>query len=127
MVIFELVSFAHMTMGRAVQVGRAFDAHPHLRPLRVGGDPARIKVGESMADLIQQQRLPLVWLTVRINDREAFESGEIHLADGRAYGTLIDFDTGEEHPALSPHKVDGDYLKPPSRTISKTSLAYSPT
>lgn len=111
MVIFELVSFAHMTMGRAVQVGRAFDAPPHLRPLRVGGDPARIKVGESMADLIQQQRLPLVWLTVRINDREAFESGEIHLADGRAYGTLIDFDTGEEHPALSPHKVDGDYLE----------------
>ena len=43
-----LRSFADMTMDRARAVGRAFDAHPLLRPVKVGGDPARIGVGPSL-------------------------------------------------------------------------------
>jgi hypothetical protein len=49
----HLDSFADMTLDRAVGVARVFDAHPHLRPLKVGGDPARITVGDSLARLVE--------------------------------------------------------------------------
>src|SRR6187397_2482779 len=65
----HLVSFADMSLDRAVGVARVFDAHPHLRPLKVGGDPARTTVGDSLAGLVEAHRLPVEWLTVRVNRR----------------------------------------------------------
>jgi hypothetical protein len=44
-------SFADITMDRALAVGRAFDAHPSLRPVKVGGDPVRLKVEPTMEAL----------------------------------------------------------------------------
>src|SRR5918994_6743756 len=78
-----LRSFADMTVDRARAVGRAFDAHPLLRPVKVGGDPARIGVDPSMEALIAKQGLPVKWQTVRRNEKgPEFEGGEIDLLPG---------------------------------------------
>lgn len=77
-------SFADLTMDRALAVARAFDAHPPLRPVKVGGDPARIRVEPSLEALVAKHGLPIQWLTVRRNGRYPdFEGGEIDLMRGR--------------------------------------------
>ncbi|PWJ53960.1 hypothetical protein SAMN06264364_10941 [Quadrisphaera granulorum] len=83
-------SFADMTTERARRVGLAYDAHPQLRPHKVGGDPARIKVEQSMEAVIAKTGLPIDWLTVRGDvDDDTYESGQISLYPGRggAIGT----------------------------------------
>lgn len=77
-----MYSFADFSHGRAIGVGAAFDAHPSLRPSEVGGDPARIPVGESMEALIERSRMPIAWLTVR-GSRGQADYGEISLLPGR--------------------------------------------
>jgi hypothetical protein len=80
----KLTTFADMTNERALAIALAFDAHPNLRPLKVGGDPARIKVEPSLAALVEAHGLPIEWLTVRRNGKYPdFESGEIDLLPGR--------------------------------------------
>ena len=77
-------SFVDMTPERLLAVARAFDRHPNLRPRKVGGDPARIKVDTTMEDLFTKQNLPIDWLTVRRNDKSPnFESGRINFYRGR--------------------------------------------
>lgn len=58
-------SFAEFSHARAIGVGASFDAHPAVRPMKVGGDVARIPVGESMAALIERSGLPIEWQTER--------------------------------------------------------------
>ena len=77
-----MYSFADFSHDRAVAVGAAFDAHPSLRPIKVGGDPARIPVGESMAALVEHSHMPIEWLTVR-GTRDEADYGEINLLHGR--------------------------------------------
>lgn len=104
----ELESVADMTPERAAAVGRAFDEHPHLRPLKVGGDPARIKVGSSMEELVRRTPLPVDWLTVRRNGRwPDFESGEIALFRGRGSCAR----TGDGPWLLVPHRVRASFLR----------------
>jgi hypothetical protein len=82
----RVYSFADFSHDRVVGVGAAFDAHPSLRPVKVGGDPARIPVGDSMAALIERSRMPIDWLTVR-GIRGQVDYGEISLLPGRgSYG-----------------------------------------
>jgi hypothetical protein len=107
----HLVSFADMSLDRAVGVARVFDAHPHLRPLKVGGDPARTTVGDSLAGLVEAHRLPVEWLTVRVNRRyPEFEGGEIDLFEGRGsfIGSQVD---GEWHYTPTPHRVEASFLR----------------
>lgn len=81
--LLEIESVTDMDLERAAAVGRAYDADPELRPVRVGGDPARVKVEGSLEDLIRRTGLPISWLTVRVNTRAEFEGGEIVLRPGR--------------------------------------------
>jgi hypothetical protein len=81
--VLEIESVTDMDMEKAAAVGRAYDADPELRPVRVGGDPARVKVEGSLEELIGRTGLPIDWLTVRVNTRAAFEGGEIVLRPGR--------------------------------------------
>jgi hypothetical protein len=80
-------SFADVTLDRALAVARVFDAHPRLRPVKAGGDPARIRVEPSMEAVFTKQGLPIDWLTVR-RDGELpdFEMGQIKLSMGAAAG-----------------------------------------
>jgi hypothetical protein len=92
-------SFADVEIDRALAVARVFDAHPGLRPLKVGGDPARLKVEPSMEAVVAEHGLPIDWLTVRRNGRYPdFEGGQIHLLDGRGawMGTPVDWAAPEE-------------------------------
>jgi hypothetical protein len=106
----RLDSFADMTMDRAVAIARAFDAHPYLRPLKVGGDPARIKVEPTMEALVVKQGLPIEWLTVRLNARfPDFELGQIELYTGRG-GWIGSRRGGEWEYSLAGHDVEQHWL-----------------
>jgi hypothetical protein len=107
----EIQSVAAMDLERAAAVGRAFDADPDLRPRRVGGDPARVKVDGALEDLIRRSTLPIRWLTVRVNTRQEFEGGEIQLYPGR--GGYIGWAPNDEERefTLVPHKVSHGVLR----------------
>ena len=110
--LLEIESVADMDLERAAAVGRAYDADPELRPLRVGGDPARVRVEGSLEELIRRTGLPIDWLTVRTNSRrDGFEGGEIVLRTGR--GGFIGWpqDDGGYRYHLTPHKVTAGYLR----------------
>jgi hypothetical protein len=105
-----LRSFADMTVDRARAVGRAFDAHPLLRPVKVGGDPARIGVGASLEALIAKQGLPVDWLTVRHDGTwPDFESGEIQLLPDRGGWTGMQ-KNGEWEYLLGGHQITQHWL-----------------
>lgn len=100
-----------MTEGRVLGVARAFDAHAYLRPGRVGGDPARIKVDPSMEAVLAAQGLPIEWLTVRRNERDgAFEGGEIELLPGRGSWIGEYNANGDLHFSLIGHKIEQTWL-----------------
>lgn len=100
-------SFADVTHDRALAIARALDAHPHLRPLRVGGDPARIKVDPSMETLVANQGLPIDWLTVRRNEPGgAFEGGKINLREGRGVWFAEERPDGEMDFTLIGHELE---------------------
>lgn len=111
--LLEIESVADMDLERAAAVGRAFDADPELRPVRVGGDPARIKVEDSLEGLIRRTGLPIDWLTVRTNSRrEGFEGGEIVLRHGRGgFTTGWPDEDGTTRYLLIPHRVTADFLR----------------
>lgn len=69
-------------MERALAVARAFDAHPVLRPRKVGGDPARITVDPSLEAVVSTHGLPISWLTFR-ETKPDFEMGSVDLQHGR--------------------------------------------
>jgi len=99
-------SFADMSEERALAVARAFDAHPNLRPLRVGGDPARIRVEPSMEAIVGANGLPIEWLTVRRNEKGgAFESGSIDLRLGRG-GWIGEQEMGTWRYSLTGHSIE---------------------
>lgn len=105
-----LESFADMSLERAVAVAAVFDAHPHLRPVKVGGDPARTTVGDSLAARVEDNGLPVDWLTVRLGKRyPRFEGGEIRLFEGRGgfSGSQVD---GEWEYVPHPHRVTATFL-----------------
>lgn len=105
-----LSSFADMTLDRALAVARAFDAHPSLRPVKVGGDPARMKVDSSMEGLIAQQGQPADWLTVRRHGRYPdFEAGELKLLTGRG-GWIGSQTNGVWEYSLTGHQVTQHWL-----------------
>jgi hypothetical protein len=105
-----LSSFADMTLDRALAVARAFDAHPALRPVKVGGDPARIEVEPSMVGIIGQHGLPADWLTVRRNGGYPdFEGGEIRLMRGRG-GFIGTRTSGAWEFSLTAHEVQQHWL-----------------
>ncbi|GIG21588.1 hypothetical protein Cch01nite_23120 [Cellulomonas chitinilytica] len=107
----SIVSFADMTAERAAAVGRAYDAHPALRPTKVGGDPARIVVAPSMEQVITAHGLPVEWLTVRRQGRwPDFEGGQIDLLPGRG-GYSGNKMSGEWEFSLWGHAVQQDWLR----------------
>jgi hypothetical protein len=109
--LLEIESVTDMDLERAAAVGRAYDQDPELRPVRVGGDPARIKVEGSLEELIRRTGLPISWLTQRVNTRQEFEGGEIVLRPGR--GGYIGWPKPDGTPAfqLVPNKVTVDILR----------------
>jgi hypothetical protein len=107
----EIRSVADMDIERAASVGRAYDADPDLRPARVGGDPARVKVEGSLEELIRRTGLPIDWLTVRVNTRQDFEGGEIVLRPGRGGYMAWDEPGGVRTFQLAPHKVAHGVLR----------------
>jgi hypothetical protein len=109
--VLEIESVTLMDLERAAAVGRAYDADPELRPLRVGGDPARIKVDGSLEALIRATGLPIRWLTVRVNTRQDFEGGEIVLYRDRGGYTSWNEADGTRTFLLVPHKVDHSVLR----------------
>ena len=110
--LLEIESVTDMDLERAAAVGRAYDVDPELRPLRVGGDPARTKVEGSLEELILRTGLPISWLTVRTNSRkEGFEGGEIVLRPGRGGYIGWPNDDGTKRFTLVPNKVDAGFLR----------------
>lgn len=107
----EVMSVADMDLERAASVGRAYDVDPELRPLRVGGDPARLKVDGSLEELIRRSGLPIEWLTVRVNTRQDFEGGEIELRPGRGGYVAWSNSDGTKTFLLVPHKVAHGILR----------------
>jgi hypothetical protein len=107
----QVVSVADMDVERAAAVGRAYDADPELRPVRVGGDPARVKVDGSLEELIRRTGLPIDWLTVRVNTRQDFEGGEIVLRPRRGGYIAWPNSDGTKTFLLVPHKVAHGVLK----------------
>jgi hypothetical protein len=106
-----VTSFADMTTERLAEVARAFDRHPNLCPLRVGGDPARIKVEPSLEAVLAKQGLPVDWLTVRRNGRfPDFESGQLSLYPGR--GGWLTGPLGDDPPEylLTGHEISQYWL-----------------
>ncbi|MBE7325682.1 hypothetical protein IEQ44_13600 [Nocardioides sp. Y6] len=100
-------SFADLDLGHGLAVARAFDAHPYLRPVRVGGDPARLKVGDSMQALVAERGFPLDWLTVRRNGRwPDYEGGDIDLSHGRGAWSGSHVDSCEPHELGGPNHID---------------------
>jgi hypothetical protein len=79
--------------------------------VRVGGDPARIKVDGTLEQLIRSHGLPIDWLTVRTNTRkDGFEGGEIVLRPGR--GGYVAWDDADGRTFnLVPNKVDAGFLR----------------
>ncbi len=112
---FGLSSVAEMTLERAVKVGEAFDRYPDLRPLKVGGDPARIRVGDSMTDVIRRAGLPIDWGTVRDKGRRPdlkdYETGEIYL---HAVPWYLEASEGFE----SEDSIDGEWVGPATHKVS---------
>ena len=98
-------SFAEMSTERALAVARVFDAYPYLRPRRVGGDPARIKVEPSMEAVVEAAGLPIEWLTVRRNEGSAFEGGQIDLFPGRE-GWTGEQEDGDWTYSLTGHSIE---------------------
>jgi hypothetical protein len=109
--LLEIESVADMDLERAAAVGRAYDADPDLRPRRVGGDPARIRVETTLEDLIRSTGLPIRWLTVRVNTRQEFEGGDLKLWRGRGGYIGWPRDDGTKDFALVPHEVNHDVLR----------------
>jgi hypothetical protein len=109
--LLEIESVADMDLDRAAAVGRAFDADPELLPVRVGGDPARIKVEGSLEELIRRTALPISWLTQRVNTRQEFEGGEIVLRPGRGGYIGWPEPDGTRTFQLVPNKVTVDFLR----------------
>ena len=109
--LLEIESVTDMTLERAAAVGRAYDEDPELRPVRVGGDPARIKVEGSLEELISRTGLPISWLTQRVNTRQEFEGGEIVLRPGRGGYMAWDEADGSRRFLLAPNKVDHGVLR----------------
>jgi hypothetical protein len=104
-------SFADVTLDRALAVARVFDAHPRLRPVKAGGDPARIRVEPSMEAVFTKQGLPIDWLTVR-RDGELpdFEMGQIKLFHGRG-SWLGSPEAGELTFLLIGHQVEQHWVQ----------------
>lgn len=48
-----------LTVQKRTAIGKVFDAHPAFRPGRVGEDPPRTVVGESMVPHLTEPELPL--------------------------------------------------------------------
>lgn len=94
-----------MSTERALAVARVFDAYPYLRPRRVGGNPARIKVEPSMEAVVEAAGLPFEWLTVRRNEGSAFEGGQIDLFPGRG-GWTGEQEDGEWTYSLTGHSIE---------------------
>lgn len=100
-------SFADMTTERARRAGLAYDAHPHLRPDRVGGNPARTKVDPSMEAVIAEAGLLVDWLTVRGDvDDDTYESGRICLHPGRGGAIGTSDERNRMHYVLTGHDVE---------------------
>ena len=109
--LLEVESVTDMDLERAAAVGRAYDADPELLPVRVGGDPARVKVGGSLEELIRRTGLPIRWLTVRVNTRQDFEGGELVLYRERGGYVAWNEADGSRTFLLTPHKVDHSVLR----------------
>jgi hypothetical protein len=106
----HIESVTDMDLERATAVGRAYDADPELRPTRVGGDPARIKVESTLEDLIRRTGLPIGWLTVRVNTRDTYEGGEMAMSPGRGrYSGRVDRDPPTF--VLVPHTISHGVLR----------------
>lgn len=96
---------------RALAIARAFDAYPYLRPVRVGGDPARIKVEPSMEALVRAHELPIRWLTVRRNEGSGlFEGGEINLSPGRGAWMASYLEDGGMDFMLGGHEIEQTWV-----------------
>ncbi|MDT9593129.1 hypothetical protein RDV89_08620 [Nocardioides zeae] len=106
-VALTISSYADMTPARARDVARAFDAHPGLRPVKVGGDPARIAVRPSMEAVVEKAGLPVEWLTERrkSSDVSTCEFGQFNLFSGRG-GFIGSCDDGQWEFSLLPHQVE---------------------
>lgn len=78
-------SVADMDPERALAVARVFDAHPQLRPRKVGGDPKRIAVEPSLEAVVAEKGLPIEWLTFR-EMKPDMEMGEFSFLPGRGGG-----------------------------------------
>jgi len=120
-----ICSFADMTLDRALAIARVFDAHPGFRPVKVGGDPARIKVEPSMEALVLKQGVPISWLTVRRGGQN-FEGGDISLCCGRgAFVGIPDGDGGFRYSLIG-HRVEqywlADILSEPAAVEEVTAL-----
>lgn len=110
--LLEMETVTDMDLDRAAAVGQAFDADPELRPRRVGGDPARIRVDGTLEDLIRRTGLPIDWLTVRINSRrEGFEGGQIALRPGRGGFVGWPRPDGSHEFHLVPNRVQVGFLR----------------
>jgi hypothetical protein len=110
--LLEIESVTDMDLERAIAVGRAYDQDPELRPLRVGGDPARVKVEGSLEEIIRRTGLPISWLTVRTNSRrDGFEGGGIVLRPGRGGYIGWPGEGGTQTFQLVPNKVDAGFLR----------------
>lgn len=106
-VALTISSYADMTPTRAGDVARALDAHPTLRPVKVGGDPARTAVKPSMEAVVDKTGLPIQWLTERrkSSDVSQCEFGQLNLFSGRGGFTGLKDDDRWEF-ILCPHEVE---------------------
>lgn len=59
MMILSFQAVGNLTVQKRTDIGKVFDAHPALRPGRVGEDPPRTVVGESMVPHLTEPELPL--------------------------------------------------------------------
>ena len=59
--VLDLFSFGNLTSAKRTALGEVFDAHPALRPARIGEDPPRTLVGDSFVPHLAAPDLPL-WL-----------------------------------------------------------------
>lgn len=85
-----ITSVADMDLERALDVARAFDGHPSLRPRKAGGDPPRIAIEPSMEAVVAKAGLPIEWSIYR-EMKPHIEDGELSLLPGRGgwYGSKV--------------------------------------
>lgn len=57
--VLILLSVEHLTPERRAEIGTVFDAHPLLRPGKVGQDPPRTRVGSTLVPHLAEPDLPL--------------------------------------------------------------------